>query len=186
LVEIYDSERRYYEEQHQQNYSEANYGVEHDEHILDHEVASPPDDIRCHYCNVKKCPCCLLEANYYYDYGLCRRKIKLCSDCYNGVYGNGRKISSEIVTNAFIRICETITNYSTITINLRNRGVNYFDAVKYAYDMNPEVRTYLGENCSIDKNLRGLWSFTYAIINGRERGIKVLDADPDNLILDAE
>ena len=90
------------------------------------------------------------------------------------------------MTNAFIRICETIANYSTITINLRNRGVNYFDAVKYAYDMNPEVRTYLGENCSIDKNLRGLWSFTYVIINGRERGIKVLDADPDNLILDTE
>ena len=90
------------------------------------------------------------------------------------------------MTNAFIRICETIANYSTITINLRNRGVNYFDAVKYAYDMNPEVRTYLGENCSIDKNLRGLWSFTYAIINGRERGIKVLDADPDNLILGIE
>jgi len=49
--------------------------------------------------------------------------------------------------------------------------------------MNPEVRAYLGEDCKIDKNLRGLWSFTYAIINGRERGIKVLSGDPDNLIL---
>ena len=91
------------------------------------------------------------------------------------------------MTKAFTRICETIANYSTATINLRDyRGVNYFDAVKYAYNMNPEVRTYLGENCSIDKNLRGLWSFTYAIINGNERGIKVLDADPDNLILGIE
>lgn len=88
------------------------------------------------------------------------------------------------MTKAFTRICETIANYSTDAISIRNfRGVNYFDAVKYAYDMNPEVRAYLGENCSIDKNLRGLWSFTYAIINGRERRIKVLDADPDNLIL---
>ena len=185
MVEIHDSERRCYEEQ-QQDFSEADYG-EHYEHVFDHEIASSPEEIRCHYCDVKKCPCCLLEANYYYDYGLCRRKIKVCGDCYNGVYGNGRRISSEIVTNAFTRICEAIANYSTVTIDLRNyRGVNYFDAVKYAYDMNPEVRTYLGENCSIDKNLRGLWSFTYAIINGGERGIKVLDADPDNLILGIE
>lgn len=185
MVEIHDSERRCYEEQ-QQDYTIANYG-EHDENVFDYEIASPPEKIRCHYCNAKKCPCCLLEANYYYDYGLCRRKIKLCGDCYNGVYGNGRKISSEIVTKAFTRICETIANYSKVTINFKNyRGVNYFDAVKYAYDMNPEVRTYLGENCSIDKNLRGLWSFTYAIINRRERGIKVLDADPDNLMLGIE
>ncbi len=122
--------------------------------------------------------------NYYYNYGLSRRKIRLCTNCYSEVYGNGRKISSEIVTKAFIRICETSTNSATVTDNLRNcQRVNYFNAVKCAFDMNSEVRVYLGENCSIDKNLRGLWSFTYAIINGRERGIKVLNADPDNLVL---
>jgi hypothetical protein len=86
-----------------------------------------------------------------------------------------------------MRICETITNSATVTINFRNRQkVSYFDAVKCAFDMNPEVRAYLGENCNIDKNLKGLWSFTYSIINGRQRGIKVLNADPDNLILGVE
>jgi hypothetical protein len=61
--------------------------------------------------------------------------------------------------------------------------VNYFVAVQNAFDMNPEVRAYLGENSKIDKNLRGLWSFTYAIINGQDHGIKVLDKNPDNLLL---
>jgi len=123
-------------------------------------------------------------VNYYYNYGLSRRKIILCTDCYTEIYGNGRKISSVIVTNAFTRICETITNSATVATNLRNRQrVNYFDAVQNAFEMNPEVRAYLGENCNIDKNLRGLWSFTYAIVNGQDHGIEVLNRDPDNLIL---
>ena len=182
MVEIHNSERNS-NEQWQQNYSDANYG-ETDELILNHKIVSPPEGITCHYCDLKKCPCCIFEVNYYYNYGLSRRKIRLCTNCYSEIYGNGRKISSEIVTKAFMRICETIKDSATVTINLRNRQtVNYFDAVKCAFDMNLEVREYLGENCNIDKNLKGLWSFTYAIIKGRERGIEVLSADPDNLIL---
>ena len=182
MVEIHESERSSYE-QEQQNYSDASYR-KNNGHTLNHDIVSPHEGIICHYCDLKICQCCLYEMNYYYNFGLSRRKIRLCTDCYSEVYGNGRKISSEVVTRAFTRIRETITNSATVTINLSNRQrVNYFAAVKCAFDMNPEVRAYLGEDCKIDKNLRGLWSFTYAIINGRERGIKVLSGDPDNLIL---
>ena len=110
--------------------------------------------------------------------------MTICTDCYSEIYSNGRKITSEIVTEAFTRICETITASATFWDNHRDRqGVNYFIAVQNAFDKNPEVREYLGENCKIDKNLKGLWSFTYAIINGQDHGIKVLDKDPDNLLL---
>ena len=183
MVEIHDSERSRSYEQRQQNYSDACYD-ETDEHISNNDFATPLEGIICNYCDLEKCPCCIYEVNYYYNYGLSRRKIILCTDCYTEIYGNGRKISSEIVTNAFTRICETITNSATVATNLRNRQrVNYFDAVQNAFEMNPEVRAYLGENCNIDKNLRGLWSFTYAIVNGQDHGIEVLNRDPDNLIL---
>jgi hypothetical protein len=182
LVDTCDSEHGSYK-QWQQNYSDANNG-EIDKHTLNHNIVSPSESILCQYCDLKKCPCCLYEVNYYYNYGLSRRKIRLCTACYYEVYGNGRKISSEIVTKAYMRICEAIMNSTKVTINHRNSlRVNYFDAVKCAFDVNPEVRAYLGESCNIDKNLKGLWSFTYAIINGRERGIEVLNADPDNLTL---
>jgi hypothetical protein len=181
LVEIRDSERSSYEQQ-QQNYSDTNDG-ETEKNTLNHDIVSPPEGIVCQYCDLKKCPCCLFDVNYYYNFGLSRRKIRLCTACYNEIYGNGRKISSEIVTKAYMRIYETVIS-ATVTINPRNcQRVNYFDAVKCAFDMNPEVRAYLGESCNIDKNLKGLWSLTYAIINERERGIEVLNADPDNLIL---
>lgn len=122
--------------------------------------------------------------NYYYNYGLSRRKITICTDCYSEIYSNGRNITSDIVTKAFTRICETITASATFWNNHRDRQrVNYFVAVQNAFDMNPEVRAYLGENCKIDKNLKGLWSFTYAIINGQDHGIKVLNKDPDELLL---
>lgn len=184
MVEIHDSECSSYTPR-QEKYSDANYS-ETNEQTLNHNNMSSLEGIICHYCELKKCPCCSYEVNYYYNFGLSRRKIILCTDCYGEIYGNGRKISSEIVTKAFMRICETIRNSATVTKNLRNQVVSYFDAVKCAFDMNPEVRVYLGENCNIDKNLRGLWSFTYAIINGRARGIIVLNKDPDNLLLDID
>ena len=96
-------------------------------------------------------------------------------------------MTSDLVTKAFTRICETITALATFLNNHEDpQRVNYFVAVQNAFDMNPEVRAYLGENCKIDKNLKGLWSFTYAIINGQDHGIKVLDKDPDNLLLSVD
>jgi hypothetical protein len=182
LVDSRDNERSRYE-QWQQDYSDVNHN-ETDKHTLDHDFVSPPEAIICQYCDVKKCPCCLYDMNYYYNYGLSRRKIRLCTACYYEICGSGRRLPSEIVTKAYTRICETIMNTATVAVNHGNHHmVKYFEAVKCAFDVNPEVRAYLGENCSIDKNLKGLWSFTYAIINGRERGIEVLNADPDNLIL---
>ena len=148
---------------------------------------SPYVGINCHYCDLIKCMCCLYEVNYYYNYGLSRRKIRVCNDCYTDVYGSGSRIPSEIITKACSMIRETIIKSATVTAALWNQlTVNYFDAVRCAFDMNPEVRAYLGENCRIDKNLRKLWSFTYAIVSGRDNGIEALNKDPDNLILSVD
>lgn len=182
MVEIQNKEHISCEPR-KQNYSDASYG-EIEEQSSNSDTLSPYEGIFCHYCGSKKCPCCLYEVNYYYNYGLSRRKITICTDCYSEIYSNGRNITSDIVTKAFTRICETITASATFWNNHRDRQrVNYFVAVQNAFDMNPEVRAYLGENCKIDKNLKGLWSFTYAIINGQDHGIKVLNKDPDELLL---
>jgi hypothetical protein len=185
LVEIHDCECSSYKHQ-QQNYSDAKNG-KIDARTPSQDIVSPYGGINCHYCDLIKCMCCMYEMNYYYSYGLSRRKIRICNDCYIDVYGSGTKIPSEIVTKAFSVIHETIMNSATVTINLRNRlTVNYFDAVRCAFNMNPEVRAYLGENSRIDKNLRRLWSFTYAMVSGRDNGIEVLNRDPDNLILSVD
>ena len=182
MVEIHNKGHIGYEP-HKQNYSDASYG-EIEEQSPNSDILSPFERIFCHYCDSKKCPCCLYEMNHYYNYGLSRRKMTICTDCYSEIYSNGRNITSEIVTEAFTRICETITASATFWNNHEDRQrVNYFVAVQNAFDMNPEVRAYLGENCKIDKNLKGLWSFTYAIINGQDHGIKVLNKDPDELLL---
>jgi hypothetical protein len=170
LVEIHNKGHIGYEP-HKQNYSDASYG-EIEEQSPNSDILSPFERIFCHYCDSKKCPCCLYEVNHYYNYGLSRRKMTICTDCYSEIYSNGRNITSEIAASA------------TFWDNHRDRQrVNYYIAVQNAFDKNPEVRAYLGENCKIDKNLKGLWSFTYAIINGQDHGIRVLDKDPDNLLL---
>jgi hypothetical protein len=183
LVEIHDYECSSHEHR-QQNYSDTKY-VEIDG--LSQNIVSPYGGVNCHYCDLIRCMCCLYEANYYYNYGLSRRKIRVCSDCYADVYGSGSTIPSEIVTKACSMIRETIIKTAAVTVALGNQlTVNYFDAVRCAFDMNPEVRAYLGENCRIDKNLRRLWSFTYAIVSGLDNGIEVLNKDPDNLILSVD
>jgi hypothetical protein len=182
LPEIYDNKQSSYEPR-QHEYNDISYD-ETDKLLLKSDLMSYNEGTECHYCDEQKCPCCLFEVNYYYNYGLSRRKITLCTDCYNNIYGNGRNLPSEIIFKAFTKICEAIIRLATFgrSLGIHNM-VNYFDAVQNAFDRNSEVRAYLGENCIIDKNLKGLWSFTYTIFNEGDYGIKIMNKDPDNLLL---
>ena len=112
LVEIQNKGHIGYEP-HKQNYSDASYG-EMEEQSPNSDILSPFERIFCHYCVSKKCPCCLYEMNHYYNYGLSRRKMTICTDCYSEIYSNGRNVTIEIVTEAFKKICETIIDLGDI------------------------------------------------------------------------
>ena len=61
-------------------------------------------------------------------------------------------------------------------------GVNYYKAVKGAYNQSRELRDYLGKDIKkrdINKNLKGLWEITYWILN-EEQKIAVVSRNPDN------
>jgi hypothetical protein len=63
--------------------------------------------------------------------------------------------------------------------------VNYYEAVKRAYDQRMELRNYLGKGikkCDINKNLKGLWEITYWILN-EEQKLRVVNRNPDNLLV---
>jgi hypothetical protein len=183
LAETYDSKQSRYKPYHHFHDDNMCYDGT-DKELSKSDLESHNGGMGCHYCCTQKCPCYLFEVNYYYNYGLSRRRLILCSDCYNNIYGIGRNLPSEIISKAFKRICEAIKKLAKFgpSLGIHNR-VNYFEAVQNAFDSNPEVRAYLGENCIIDKNLKGLWSFTYTIINEEGNGIRLMNKDPDNLLL---
>jgi hypothetical protein len=186
LAEIYNSKQSSYEPYHDEH--DDNICIDGaDKEFIKSDLASHDREMLCHYCCTHKCLCSLFGVNYYYNYGLSRRRIILCRDCYNNICGIGRSLPSEIISKAFDRIYEAIIRLATFgpSLGIRKK-VNYFEAVQNAFDSNPEVRAYLGENCIIDKNLKGLWSFTYAIFNYADRGIKVMCRDPDNLLLSVD
>ena len=64
-------------------------------------------------------------------------------------------------------------------------GVNYYKAVKRAYNQSRELRDYLDKDikkCDINKNLKGLWEITYWILN-EEQKLRVISRNPDNLLI---
>jgi hypothetical protein len=63
------------------------------------------------------------------------------------------------------------------------------EAMKILDQYNPmTIRDHLlarGVNSvnKIDKNLRALWEFTFRIVNNNEERIKVVNKDPDNMLV---
>jgi beta-glucosidase/6-phospho-beta-glucosidase/beta-galactosidase len=64
-------------------------------------------------------------------------------------------------------------------------GINYYNAVKHAYDQSRELGDYLDKDikkCDINKNLKGLWEITYWILN-EEQKIKMVCRNPDSILV---
>jgi hypothetical protein len=148
-------------------------------------------DIR-HY---ELCDYCLLHKYWmyprvvYYRHGFAKKDVLICDDCnkIEREFYEPRLIAIPTIYNAYEAICQIIKEK---TFLLRNQGtqeyrtVNYYDAIRIAYQNNEDVREYL--RCSIEdinKDLQILWKFTYRILNFEHR-VKVVNKDDvDNLLI---
>ena len=61
--------------------------------------------------------------------------------------------------------------------------IDYYDAVRIAYQNNEDLREYLNCNLEdINKDLKILWKFTYQILYFEKRA-RVVNKDIDNLLV---
>jgi hypothetical protein len=143
----------------------------------------------CDYCG--KHDCHLLDQPHYYYYGLSKRMVKMCSDCMRSDDIKLALKSNQMFEGALHAIYKSIRDIQESKqkrvkrLFNDNPEVNYYEAVRHAYDQSMELRDYLGkaiEKRDIDKNLKGLWEITYWILN-EEQKIRVVSRNPDNLLI---
>jgi hypothetical protein len=138
----------------------------------------------CDYCLQHKYWMC--PRTVYYRYGFAKKDVLMCDDCHKieSEFHEFRLIAVITESKAYEAICQIIKEK---TFLLRNQGtqeyrtVNYYDAIRIAYQNSEDVREYL--RCSIEdinKDLQIIWKFTYRILN-LERRVKVVNKEVDNL-----
>lgn len=147
----------------------------------------------------------LLTRTVYYNYGFSMRHASQCRDCQKEEMDSSKlTFSLTPVTwqnEAYESICEMIKKMCSKPESkpeIKSKVVNYYDAVKRAYEKETTriidqytpmtIRDYLftrGVNSAnkIDKNLKALWEFTFRIVNNNEERIKVVNKDPDNMLV---
>ena len=66
--------------------------------------------------------------------------------------------------------------------------VDYYEAAKIAYKNGYYMRKYIdselkGVDREINKTFRLIWEFTYKIAGAEEQRVRLLNRDPDNLLV---
>jgi hypothetical protein len=141
----------------------------------------------CDYCIEHK-HYCLYHKDKYYNYGFSKRKIAICKDCEDSLFGGGRYgiIIAHEPYNIHECICQVIKdNTTTTTADLQ--VIDYYEGVKIAYSNNKKLfEEYCGSGGisydRINKDLGALWRFTYRFVNEEDR-VKVVNRDPNNLLV---
>jgi DNA repair exonuclease SbcCD ATPase subunit len=138
----------------------------------------------------------LFDDVQYYHFGFKERHIWICKKCqedkwkYRRLSFKDRKwkdkrlfLTTSIVSldSAYLEIRDTIKEKSN-----REGVINYFDAVKEAYEKNGALAQDMFKRDlkmeDIGKNLKYLWKFTFHIVNNESK-IKGVDNNPDNFLV---
>jgi hypothetical protein len=66
-------------------------------------------------------------------------------------------------------------------------AIDYYEAVRIAYAENKYIQKYLDKTIKdvkeINKTFKPIWEFTYKISGGEEERIRLVNRDPDNLLV---
>jgi hypothetical protein len=137
----------------------------------------------CDYCNEKKS--FLIDDVQYFNFGFKRKEISICAHCSEDkIKGVRVFLTSELLPDlVYEEICQAIK-----TLSERSQIVNFYDAVRLAYQTKKEVNRFLRRRGIedvkiIDKNLHSLWKYTYKISNNLDDRIRVVDKNADNFLI---
>lgn len=135
----------------------------------------------CDYCNEHKT--WIYQRDRYYNYGFCKRSYHACGECLNLV-GPFRIVEEGIVWRAYQSIIQVIRDR---TENTENKSIDYYEAVRITYLENESMQKYLDKTIKdvteINKTFKPIWEFTYKISGGEEESVRLVERDPDNMLV---
>ena len=142
--------------------------------------------LECDFCNEHKS---FINLKYrYYNYGFSRHSYLACDDCHFNLFGPFRLGQVDVTMRAYESILEVIYQRTGKKKQQKDTTTtDYYEAVRIAYTDGQDMRKYLDfkikDVTEINKFLRPIWEFTYKIVSGEEKRVKVVNRDPGNLLV---
>ncbi|CAN5389764.1 hypothetical protein BH18THE2_BH18THE2_20680 [soil metagenome] len=135
----------------------------------------------CDYCNEHKSFISLKDRNY--NYGFSRRSYLACNECHNTLFGPFRLVHGGIMERAYESIIDVINDK---TEKKGYETIDFYEAARFAYTESEYMRKHFDSPKGINnlkKDNKALWEFTYRILYEEKKRVKVVNKNPDNLLV---
>ncbi len=112
-----------------------------------------------------------------------------CNECHDALFGPFRLYEVDTQTKAYETIVKVIKDKTEQgQENRRAAVVDYYEAARIAYKNGYFMRKYIYSEIKdvdkeINKTFRPIWEFTYKISGAEEQRVRLLNKDPDNLLV---
>ncbi len=152
------------------------------QYCITHGDTHEDEYLVCDFCNEHKSFICLKDR--YYNYGFSKCSYSACNECHSTLFGPFRLVEVDTMQRAYRSIIEVI---KVKTEKKRNEIIDYYEAVKIFHTESEYMRKYIDSEIKditeINKGFRPIWEFTYRIVNKEKKRVKVVNKDPDNLLV---
>ena len=102
-------------------------------------------------------------------------------ECHDTLFGPFRLVNGDIVLRAYENIIDVIKERTN------KKSIDYYEAVRIAYTerkyMQKHFESVIKDITEINKGFKPIWEFTYRIVNEEKERVKVVNRDPNNLLL---
>ena len=151
-------------------------------YCISHGYIHEEEYLECDYCNEHKS---FINLKYrYYNYGFSKHSYLACMECHDTLFGPFRLVNGDIVLRAYESIVDVI-NDRTETNGYET--IDYYEAVRIAYIeskyMQKHFESMIKDITEINKEFKPIWEFTYRIVNEEKERVRVVNKNPDNLLV---
>ena len=104
-------------------------------------------------------------------------------ECHDTLFGPFRIVDGGIMDRAYESIIDVINDR---TEKKGYETIDFYEAARIAYTKSEYMRKHFNSPKGINnlnKDNKALWEFTYRIINEEKERVKVVNKNPDNLLV---
>ena len=152
------------------------------QYCIFHGYIHKEEYLECDFCNEHKS---FINLKYrFYNYGFSKRSYLACMECHDRLFGPFRIVDGGIMDRAYESIIDVI-NDRTQT-NGYETTIDFYEAARIAYTKSEFMRKHFDSHKGINnlnKYNKALWEFTYRILNEEKERVRVVNKNPDNLLV---
>ena len=103
--------------------------------------------------------------------------------CHDTLFGPFRIVDGGVMDRGYESIIDVINDK---TEKKGYETIDYYEAIRIAYTESEYMRKYFNSPkgiSNLNKGNKATWEFTYRILNEEKERIKVVNKDPDNLLV---